>query len=116
MNANHAHMDIGTFVFDAYGTRWACDYPIKAYQKQRNVLAEAGISTGELFNYAQDSYRWSLFCYGNERHNTLIINGKRLDVAGKGELLGDNRCAQDRSHAGMRTFQLGDAGRAAAGR
>ena len=88
MNANHAHMDIGTFVFDAYGTRWACDYPIKAYQKQRNVLAEAGISTGELFNYAQDSYRWSLFCYGNERHNTLIVNGKRLDVAGKGELLG----------------------------
>lgn len=57
---SHGHMDIGTFVFDAFGERWASDMGRD--------------------NYGLDGYwnigsaRWNILRNRAEGHNTLIIN------------------------------------------
>ncbi len=72
---NHAHMDIGTFVFDANGVRWAMDFGSQDY----NSLETKGVN---LWGMAQNSQRWEVFRYNNFVHNTLTINNKLQKVAG----------------------------------
>ena len=67
--SNHAHMDIGSFVIDADGVRWAMDFGKESYHR----IESMGIS---LFVMSQNADRWKLFRYGNHGHNTLAVNGK----------------------------------------
>ena len=84
----HAHMDAGSFVFDAYGYRWASDYGQPSYSKLEKFFMEEGDGEGSLWDMKQDSQRWDLFAYNNKQHNTLTINDAKFDVNGYCDLLG----------------------------
>ena len=56
--ANHAHLDLGTFVFDALGVRWATDLGSDNY----NLPAYFGKN------------RWTYYRLRAEGHNTLVLN------------------------------------------
>lgn len=69
----HAHMDIGSFVMESDGVRWASDPGMQDYHS----LESKGI---KLWNSDQNSQRWSIFRLNNFSHNTLTIDNK-LHVA-----------------------------------
>lgn len=73
-SVGHSHMDAGSFVFDAFGTRWVADYYKRTYQKYENMCKSMNISTKEFSNVKQNSLRWKLFIYNNRQHSTLTIN------------------------------------------
>ncbi|QMW02098.1 heparinase II/III domain-containing protein [Spirosoma foliorum] len=75
-SVNHAHMDIGSFVMEADGVRWAMDFGMQEYES----LESKGV---DLWNSKQDSQRWQIFRYNNFVHNTLTINNGLQRVAGK---------------------------------
>ena len=77
---SHGHMDVGSFVFDALGERWAMDLGLQNYHS----LESAGV---DLWNMKQGSQRWSVFRYANQQHNTLTINGKHQRVEGKARIM-----------------------------
>ncbi len=72
---NHGHMDVGEFVMDAWGERWAMDFDPQSY----STLEEKGI---DLWSKKQTSSRWQLFRLNNNSHNTLTINGQQQLVNG----------------------------------
>jgi Heparinase II/III-like protein len=68
--ASHAHLDLGTFLFDALGQRW-------------------GVDLGP-DNYGLPGYfgnqRWSYYRLGTEGHNTITINGQNEGLDAKAPL------------------------------
>jgi hypothetical protein len=74
-SVNHAHMDIGSFVMEADGTRWGMDFGAQDY----NSLESRGIN---LWGKEQNSQRWDVFRYNNLVHNTLTIDGQYQRVSG----------------------------------
>ena len=66
----HAHMDGGTFVYDAKGVRWAWDIGGENYAKIEHVI---GL---ELWRYEEGSPRYRIFRNGPFSHNTLILDGQ----------------------------------------
>jgi hypothetical protein len=76
-SSGHAHMDIGSFVLDMKGVRWAVDLGSQGY----NGLESRGI---DLWNRKQDSERWTVFRLGSLSHNTLVVDGQLQRVAGNG--------------------------------
>ncbi len=74
-SVNHGHMDIGSFVVDANGERWAMDFGSQDY----NSLETAGV---DLWNMKQNSQRWEVFRYNNYVHNTLTVNNQLQSVEG----------------------------------
>jgi hypothetical protein len=79
-STNHAHMDIGEFVMDWGGQRWAMDFGMQDY----NSLESKGV---DLWNARQNSQRWDVFRYGNAQHNTLTVDGERQIVSGKADII-----------------------------
>jgi len=74
-SVNHGHMDIGSFVMEADGVRWAMDFGAQDY----NSLESKGV---DLWGRDQSSQRWRVFRYNNLVHNTLTIDGQFQRVAG----------------------------------
>lgn len=72
---NHGHMDVGSFVMEAKGERWAMDFGMQDY----NSLESAGV---DLWNRSQNSERWQVFRYNNRAHNTLTVDDKLQVVSG----------------------------------
>ena len=72
---SHAHMDAGSFVFDALGERWAMDLGMQNYYS----LESRGI---DLWSKKPESKRWEVFRIGNSSHNTLTINGCHHQIRG----------------------------------
>jgi len=60
--ANHGDLDIGTFVFDALGERWAVD------------LGSDNYNLPGYFDKKVDGKRWLYYRKRAESHNTLVIN------------------------------------------
>jgi hypothetical protein len=77
--SSHGHMDIGSFVLDADGERWASDFGMQNY----NSLESKGIN---LWSLTQESTRWNVFRYNNLAHNTLAVNSQYQNVKGKAEI------------------------------
>ena len=75
-SVNHAHIDVGSFVMDTDGVRWAMDFGPQDY----NSLEQRGV---DLWNMSQNSQRWEVYRYNNFAHNTLTVNGKLHQVKGK---------------------------------
>ncbi|MGQ9620863.1 MAG: heparinase II/III domain-containing protein, partial [Bacteroidales bacterium] len=73
---NHGHMDVGSFVMESDGERWAMDFGAQNY----NSLEQKGV---DLWNMSQTSQRWEVFRYNNFVHNTLTVNGQLQRVDGK---------------------------------
>jgi oligo-alginate lyase len=80
-NNSHGHMDVGSFVIEANGVRWAVDLGRDGYTLPR----QHGLGE-DLFLAAQESKRWSMFCNGSDSHNILRFNGATQWVDGKSEL------------------------------
>jgi len=72
---NHGHMDIGSFVMEADGVRWASDPGMQNYES----LESQGMS---IFGKTQDAQRWTIFRMNNYSHNTLTINDELQRVNG----------------------------------
>ena len=81
-NDSHAHMDIGSFIFEANRVRWAVDLGRESYPHARSN----GIANTELFNTQQNSQRWRIFRCGPEGHNLIRFNKKPQMVDGKAEI------------------------------
>ncbi len=90
-SVNHGHMDIGSFIMEANGIRWAMDFGSQSYE----TLESKGIA---LFGRTQDAERWSVFRLNNFVHNTLTFDGElqRVDGYAKIDNYGD---AEDFSFA-----------------
>lgn len=69
--ANHSHLDLGTFVLDAKGQRWALDFGGDDY----NLPAYFGAK------------RWTYYRLRTESHNTVLIDGENQDTAAKASFL-----------------------------
>ncbi|MBN9381009.1 MAG: heparinase II/III family protein [Chitinophagaceae bacterium] len=80
-NVNHAHMDVGSFVMDAAGVRWAMDLGAQNYES----LESKGM---DIFGRGQNAQRWTIFRYVNQAHNTLTINDQHQLVAGYAPITG----------------------------
>ena len=65
--ASHGHMDVGSFVYDAHGTRWFHDLGSENY----NLPAYFG------------NKRWTYYRLQNRSHNTLEIDGKLQNARSK---------------------------------
>lgn len=74
-SVNHGHMDIGSFIFESDGVRWAADFGMQDYES----LESKGI---RLFGRTQDAQRWSVFRLNNFVHNTLTVNNQLQRVDG----------------------------------
>ena len=79
-SVSHGHMDVGTFVVDAEGVRWAADLGPESYNK----IESRGMN---LWGRSQDSERWTIFRYNNLSHNTLVVDGKHQRVKGKAPMV-----------------------------
>lgn len=73
---NHGHMDVGSFVFDSDGVRWAEDLGAQNYHSIEKL------GTFTLFNMRQNSSRWNIFRLNNESHNLVVVGTNRQMVAG----------------------------------
>lgn len=73
MQASHAHMDLGAFVLEAGGVRWAVDPGAEDYHE----LERRGI---DLWAYHHNADRWRVFRIGSEGHNILRFEGADQDV------------------------------------
>jgi len=87
---NHAHMDVGAFVMDAAGLRWADDLGSQDY----NSLESKGI---KLWGRTQDAERWKIFRLGTSSHNVLQVDGQSQQVAGNAPIVftGEGRTVVD---------------------
>src|SRR6185369_13452224 len=74
-SASHAHMDIGSFVLDSDGVRWATDLGSEGYYgiESRNI---------DLWNKTQNGDRWKIFRLNNFSHNTLVIDDQLQVTSG----------------------------------
>ena len=78
---NHAHMDVGSFVMESEGVRWAMDFGAQDY----NSLEQKGVN---LWSMVQNSQRWEVFRYNNFVHNTLTVNSQLQRVDGNATITG----------------------------
>ncbi|MBC8035410.1 MAG: heparinase II/III family protein [Chitinophagaceae bacterium] len=74
---NHAHMDVGSFVMEAKGVRWAMDFGMQDYESLESKKVD-------LWGKTQNAQRWQIFRYNNMAHNTLTVNGELQKVEGEG--------------------------------
>lgn len=79
-SVNHAHMDVGSFVMDANGVRWAMDFGMQDYES----LESKGI---KLFGRTQDAQRWTVFRLTNLVHNTITVNNEHQRVEGNAAII-----------------------------
>lgn len=80
VSINHAHMDIGSFVMESEGVRWAMDFGMQDYES----LESKGI---KLFGRTQDAERWTVFRLTNLVHNTLAIDSQHQLVTGHAPII-----------------------------
>lgn len=77
---SHGHMDAGSFVYDAYGVRWVEDLGKVNYGPIEKAFKETG---GNLWNFSQDSRRWTVQRYNNLHHSTITLNDEWHNVDGE---------------------------------
>jgi hypothetical protein len=79
-SANHGQMDIGSFVLDSDGVRWAIDLGAEGYHRIESRKMN-------LWSSAQDSDRWRIFRQSNHGHNTLVINDQLQVASGSAQIV-----------------------------
>ena len=68
-NTGHAHMDVGSFIFEAEGERWSDDMMRPAYGDWFDALYAAGGNSG---NSDQKAMRWDTYHISNLCHSTIV--------------------------------------------
>lgn len=79
-STNHGHMDVGGFVMDADGVRWAEELGAQSY----GDLEGKGV---KIWGMHQDSQRWTVFRYGSSAHNIITVDGRNQSVKGAAPLV-----------------------------
>ncbi|MFT7162174.1 MAG: hypothetical protein ACI9GZ_003362 [Bacteroidia bacterium] len=74
-SVNHGHMDVGSFIMEADGVRWATDLGSQNYES----LESLGMN---IFGKGQDAQRWTIFRMNTYSHNVLIVDGEQQRVNG----------------------------------
>lgn len=84
-SVNHAHMDIGSFIMESDGVRWAMDFGSQNYES----LESKGMY---IFGRDQHAEKWSIFRLNNYSHSTLTVNDslQRVDGYAKIDKHSDN--------------------------
>ena len=82
--SSHAHMDAGSFVYDAYGVRWSMDIGRQSYAPLEVALKALG---GNLWSMRQASMRWDVSRLNNFFHSTISVNGAKHRVDGAATLV-----------------------------
>jgi hypothetical protein len=77
--ASHGHLDLGSFVFDALGQRWAADLSGDSY------------SLPGYFGHE----RWNYYRMRTEGHNTLTVDGRNQDLDATAPLIATSNAAND---------------------
>jgi hypothetical protein len=85
---NHAHMDIGSFIMEANGVRWAMDFGMQDYES----LESKGV---KLWGRTQDSERWNVFRLNNYSHNTLSVDSQLQQVTGHASIIASGKEANN---------------------
>ncbi len=78
-NYSHGHIDVGSFILEADSVRWAVDLGTESYDKMRAAKLD-------LWNYSQNSSRWTTFRVGAEGHNILRFNNGKQGISGFGTI------------------------------
>lgn len=73
--ADHAHMDLGSFVMDMNGERWVKD------------LGRDDYDLPGYFDLSEGGGRWKYFRLNNKSHNTLVLNGDTQRAMAKANIL-----------------------------
>jgi hypothetical protein len=74
-SVNHGHMDVGSFIIEADGVRWAIDLGAQGYHS----LESLGMN---IWGRTQDAERWTVYRLNNYSHSTLTVNGELQRVDG----------------------------------
>ncbi len=74
--ANHGHLDLGSFVFDARGVRWACELGRDNYNLPGYWQGDT--SAGR---------RWTYYRLNSLSHNLVLLDGANQDVHAKAEMI-----------------------------
>lgn len=85
-SVNHGHMDVGSFVMEADGIRWAADLGKQNYES----LESKGMS---IFGKDQNAQRWTVFRMNTFSHSVISVNGEQQRVNGYGKI---DRYSDDR--------------------
>ncbi|MEN9841508.1 MAG: hypothetical protein RL376_1308, partial [Verrucomicrobiota bacterium] len=104
---NHAHMDVGSFVIDAQGVRWATDLGMQNYNK----LEKSGI---KLWEMGENSTRWSVFRLSAASHSVLTVDGRPQALTGRAEIVRHTATRTVIDTSSAYTGQLGAARRGVA--
>jgi len=73
---NHGHLDLGNFIVDALGERWASD------------LGSDDYNLPNYFGSGVDATRWTYYRLNSESHNVPLINNKSQHPHGTARLTG----------------------------
>src|SRR5215469_9411447 len=73
--SDHAHLDLGSFVLDAAGVRWASD------------LGPDDYDLAGYWDSGKDGQRWKYYRLNNLSHNTLALNGHLQDPTATSQVL-----------------------------
>jgi hypothetical protein len=73
--ADHAHLDMGSFVLDMKGVRWATD------------LGRDSYDLPNYFNLSEGGGRWDYFRLNTKSHNTLVLNNDIQRAAAKAKII-----------------------------
>jgi len=88
-----AHLDAGSFVYEAHGVRWASEPPFPPVAKIDRHISDSGRSARDM---GRESWRWKAMGYNNLHHNTLTVNGMDHDCSGLVQLTQINDTPQKR--------------------
>ncbi len=95
VSVGHGHMDIGTFVYEALGERWAVDLG-RVYYTTAEAMKIDG-RTANVWGMGPDSDRWKFFRMGEHGHNVLRIGGIPQDVKATSKILSAETAADGSS-------------------
>ncbi|MEN8151149.1 MAG: heparinase II/III family protein [Planctomycetota bacterium] len=79
-SVNHGHMDVGGFVMEADGVRWAIDLGAQNYHSLESKKVR-------IWDMGQESQRWTVFRLNQMSHNILVVDGQPQVVTGKAAIV-----------------------------
>lgn len=79
---SHGHMDVGSFVYDAYGMRVSADLGLQSYGSLESYPVPPGYD-GDAGDFTQNAFRWAVFRYNNYNHSTITVNNALHNVSGR---------------------------------
>lgn len=88
-NLGHAHMDAGSFCYEAHGYRWVTDFIQDEYAIVEKAVAD--LKCGDLWDYGNGSTRWKAFRWSPRQHSTITVNDAEHDVNGNARVIDVSR-------------------------